>query len=361
MIVGVDIGTSITKASAVFHDGTVGATASRPSRLEVFPDGRVEQDLEDVLGSVAAVVREVVAAATEDVEAVAITGQGDGLWLRDQNGLAVRAPISWMDARGADIIDSWREGGQESVLSQVYALTGSGLFPGCHAPLLRWLSDNEPDSLEQAAVAGYCVDAVLQRLTGQISVDASDASLPFLDVEAGTYVADALRLCGVDQWTHLLPHPAEPGTLFALDGAGADLLGLPVGTPVTAGPYDLQACGFGSGTTRLGEGTLIVGTTLSCQVLVDTTARRPGAEPAGMWLRTPTVDRYLRVMPSMVGTASLDWLLRLLGLVPADLDRMLSASEPGAAGVSALTFFSSSGNGHRSSTRTRLVGSPAFI
>ena len=343
MIIGVDIGTSVTKASAIFHNGVVGETASMRSALQYGPDGAVEQDLDNVLSSVALVVHQIIASATEPIEAVAITGQGDGLWLRDADGRAVHAPISWMDARASDIVGGWNAGGDESISRQVYRLTGSGIFPGCHAAILRWLADNDPGVLAQASVAGYCVDAVLHNLTGIITVDASDASLPFLDVTTRTYVTEALELCGIAQWQHLLPAPAESGSIFTLNDRGATILGLPIGTPITGGPYDLEACGYGSGTTRLGEGTVVVGTTLSCQVLTDTTTINHDADPAGMWLCTPDPTMFLRVMPSMVGTASIDWLLALFNLEPTDLDDLLKTSPPGSNGVGSLSFFSPSG------------------
>ncbi|MBC7725754.1 MAG: carbohydrate kinase [Burkholderiaceae bacterium] len=348
MIIGVDIGTSVTKASAILRDGTVGATASMRSVLIHGADGAVEQDLDDVITSVASVVRQIAdawtgSATSEPIEAVAITGQGDGLWLRDAAGRPVRPAISWMDARAAATIERWNSGGDDSVSRRVFRLTGSGMFPGCHAALINWLAEHEPESLERAAVAGYCVDAVLHNLTGQLTVDASDASLPFLDVTSRQYVPEALELCGIADWAHLLPAPTATGTVFSLDPHGAELLGLPVGTPVTGGPYDLQACGFGSGTTRPGEGTLVVGTTLSCQVLTRDTTIDPSAEPAGMWLCTPTPDLFLRVMPSMVGTASIDWIMGLFELAPSDLDTLLVASPPGANGVGALSFMSPAG------------------
>ncbi|MET4782362.1 FGGY-family carbohydrate kinase [Glaciihabitans sp. UYNi722] len=343
MIIGVDIGTSMTKASAINHDGTVGATASMRSLLEQGEGGRVEQDLDNVIASVSSVVREIASSAKEPIEAVAITGQGDGLWLRDAAGRAVRPPISWMDARASAIVDEWNTGGADSVSDRVFRLTGSGLFPGCHAALIAWLAANEPHSLASAAVAGYCVDAVIHSLTGILTTDASNASLPFLDVRTREYVDEALALCGIAEWRHLLAAPAESDTVFALDEHGAELLGLPLGTPVTGGPYDLQACGFGSGTTRAGEGTLVVGTTLSCQVLTADTTIDPASEPAGMWLCTTDRELFLRVMPSMVGTASIDWFVELFALAPKDVNDLILQSPPGANCVEVLSFFSPSG------------------
>lgn len=340
-IIGIDVGTSVTKAVAFDDDGTSLCSAARRSTLHRQQDGRVEQDLEEVLRTVAEVVREVASALPAPPRALALTGQGDGLWLRDAEGRAVRPMISWMDGRAAGIVAGWQRDG---TVREVYGHTGSGMFPGCHAPLLAWLREHEPETLQRASVAGYCVDAIAQRLTGTIGVDASDATLPFLDPRTRAYAPDALAACGVAGLARLLPAPADPGTVLALDAGGAELLGLPAGLPLTAGPYDLPACALGSGVRNVGEGLLTVGTTLACQVLTDRTdIGDPHAEPAGMWLCTPDTDRWLRAMPAMVGTAGIDWALRTVGATTEDLEELLGASPAGAAGVTALPFLSEAG------------------
>ena len=343
MILGVDVGTSVTKASLLGRDGVAAVTHSVPSTLYRRPGGRVEQDLDEVVESVVSVVRSVTEHAAEPVEALAITGQGDGLWLRDGRGDQVGPAVSWLDGRAADVMERWREGGADSVLNRVHARTGSGMFPGSAGPLLANLAEQEPQRLERAAVAGYCVDAIVQRFTGEITVDASDASLPFLHVPSRTYSEAALAECGLGEQQRLLADPAPPGKLFALSTEGARSLGLPAGLPVSAGPFDLPACAFGSGVAEVGDGALVIGTTLGCQVLTDEVSVDPLGEAAGMWLATPNPDRYLRVMPAMVGTANLDWVLRIVGAGVDDLDALLARSEPGARGVSALSFLSGSG------------------
>ncbi|WP_028812707.1 FGGY-family carbohydrate kinase [Streptomyces flavidovirens] len=340
VIIGVDIGTSVTKAVAFDREGTPLASATRRSSIMRLSGGRVEQDLDDVVRTVAEVVRETTAALAGPPTALALTGQGDGLWLRDAEGHAVRPAISWMDGRASDLVARWLADG---TVQEVYEHTGSGMFPGCHAPLLAHLREHEPQTLRRAVTAGYCVDAVAQRLTGRVSVDASDATLPFLDPVSRTYAHAALAACGIEDQAHLLPAPAPPGTVLALDAHGAGLLGLPVGLPLTAGPYDLPACAIGSGVRDVGDGLLIVGTTLACQVLTDRARTDGSSEPAGMWLCTPDPDRWLRAMPAMVGTAALEWFLALTGTTTADLDGLLDRSPPGANGVTALPFLSDAG------------------
>ncbi|HET6857238.1 MAG TPA: FGGY family carbohydrate kinase, partial [Streptomyces sp.] len=147
VIIGVDIGTSVTKAVAFDSASTPLASAARRSRLDRLSGSRVEQDIDDVVRTVAEVVRETTAALPEPPTALALTGQGDGLWLRDADGRAVRPAISWMDGRASERVAAWLRDG---TVQQVYGHTGSGMFPGCHAPLLAHLQEHEPEALRRA-------------------------------------------------------------------------------------------------------------------------------------------------------------------------------------------------------------------
>jgi erythritol kinase len=345
MIVGVDVGTSVTKAQLIRRDGHT--TPAHESRSTVYSlsGQRVEQELDEVVGTVVTVVRQAVADAAdfapdERVEALALTGQGDGLWLRDAEGRGVGRALSWMDGRASQVLEGWAADGVDRL---VHRRTGGGMFPGAAAPLLAYLAEHDPERLEKAAVAGYCVDAIVQRFTGAVTVDASDASLPFLDVASRTYDEDVLELCGLAHHRRLLADPAPPGALFRLLPEVAGQLGLPSGLPVSGGPFDIPACGFGSGVTAPGEGNLIIGTTLASQVLTEDPTPPAAEDPAGMVLATPRPGRYLRVMPAMIGTAGLDWLIKLLGVRIEELDALLAQSPYGAAGVTALPFLSASG------------------
>lgn len=345
MIVGVDVGTSVTKAQLIGRDGRTTPAHESRSTVYTLPGQRVEQDLEEVIGTVVTVVRAAVADAAEfapgeSVEALAITGQGDGLWLRDAEGRGVGRVVSWMDGRAADVLQRWADDGTAAA---VHRRTGSGMFPGAAGPLIAHFAEQDPELLSRSAVAGYCVDAIAQRFTGEVTVSASDASMPFLNVATGEYDEEALELCGLTPYRHLLARPAPPRTLFRLLPEIAEHLGLPSGLPVSAGPFDIPACGFGSGLAEPGDGNLIIGTTLASQVLTDDPSPDFSAEPAGMLLATPFEDRYLRVMPAMIGTAGLDWLIKLLGVKIEELDALLAQSPLGAGGATALPFLSASG------------------
>ncbi|MCL6437613.1 MAG: carbohydrate kinase [Rubrobacteraceae bacterium] len=339
MIVGIDAGTSVVKAAAFSRRGQVLAVERRRVKLSNPRPDCYEQDIEETLAAVGEVVRAVARCSDEPVEAVGITGQGDGLWLVDEMGHQVRPAITWLDARANPVVEEWMESG---LFETLFRRNGNAMFPGAPAPIMMALKRSEPESLERAATAGYCKDVILQRLTGARATDASDASEPFLDLEKREYNPELLRLCGLADYRHLLaPIDPAPGPLRSLNSEGAELTGLSEGTPVHNGPFDLPAAALGAGVDRVGDGLIILGTTLACQVLKDRV--EISGEPGGQTLCTLQANRWLRAMPAMVGTASLDWVLAIFGVRHVELEDILAKSPPGARGVTVLPFFSASG------------------
>lgn len=334
-LLGIDLGTSVVKA-VVFDDGGEAlAVAGQPLGLAHEPDGGVEQDIEEILTGLGTVVREALTQVTGAPEAVAITGQGDGCWLTDADHRAVRPALSWMDGRAAGVLGEWTARG---VTEEVFRRNGCAMFPGAPAALLGWLDRFEPAALDRAVTAGYCKDVVFARLTGVRATDPSDSSMPFGDGTGAGYSAAVLAATGLAHRRDLLAPIVAPLPIAALD---SDLLGLPAGTPVTSGPFDFPACAIGAGVRGIGDALLIVGTTLGC--LVHTDRLRTDGDPAGFSVATGEPGRWLRAMPAMVGTASLQWLLQTLGLGVDAVDAALHASPPGAGGVEVLPYLAPSG------------------
>lgn len=335
---GVDIGTSVAKLALFDEDGTVLRTAGRTVPLRHPAPGQVEQDAAAVFAAAGELAREVCPTPADAPRLVAVTGQGDGCWLTDDDARPVGPALSWLDARAADVLADWDRAG---VTEAIYRRTGNSLFPGAQAPLLAWLDKHQPDRLARAVTAGYCKDMVFGRLTGVRATDASDASMPFGDATGSGYDDDVLDACGLAHRAGLLAPVVAPLPTGTVTGGAAAATGLPAGVPVTGGPYDLPACAAGGGVTEFGAGLLTLGTTLACQVLVSTVDR--SGTRAGMHLATGTPGRWLRAMPAMVGTASLDWLLALLGRRHDQLDDMLRETAPGAGGVEVLPYLAPSG------------------
>ncbi|MGW1954795.1 FGGY family carbohydrate kinase [Streptomyces sp. NPDC001920] len=333
MYVGIDVGTSTVKAAAFDHTGRELAVASRPVDLTLH-DGVVEQDMDEVYGAVVAVLAEVTARVPEPVELAGLTGQGDGVWLVDAEGRPVRPAASWMDGRAHELLARWLADG---TFETVFRRTGSAMFPGCPGPLLAWLDSREPKALDAAKAALYCKDMVFQRLTGAgPATDVSDASMPFLDPRTRTYDNRVVELLGLTRRRGLLAPVSDPIATARTRGEG-----LPPGTRISNGPYDLPACALGAGVTSPGDGLLIVGTCLAS--LVATTDLDLTGEPAGLYISTDRPGYWLRAMPAMVGTAALDWVLSTTGVRHEEVDGLLAETPPGAHGVRVLPYFAPSG------------------
>lgn len=335
MDVGVDVGTTVTKAVAFDDAGRQLAETSRPTRLVRPGAGRFEHDTDEIVASVNEVVGELAALVGDRPGVLAITAQGDGLWLVDADGRPVRPAISWLDARSSSILDSWTADG---VAEEVFRRSGNRMFPGASGPLLAAVLAEEPEVVARAETAAYCKDVVMQRLTGVRATDVSDASAPFLDPRTNQYDDEALSACGLADSQRLLAPVAAGGPVGELRDA---TIGLALGTRVSAGPYDLPAAAIGAGVNQVGDALLTVGTTLACQVV---TQELPvDGEPAGLFLGTWTPGTWLRAMPAMVGTAALDRVLALVGLGTEKLPALLAESPVGARGVTVLPYLSEAG------------------
>ncbi|CAM5360689.1 Xylulose kinase [Streptomyces violarus] len=314
MYVGIDVGTSMVKTAAFDGTGRELAVSSRPVDLKLH-GGFVEQDMEEVYGAVVAVLEELTGRVPGPVELAGLTGQGDGVWLVDGEGRPVRAAASWMDGRAHELVDRWLADG---TFETVFRRTGSAMFPGCPGPLLAWLDSNEPKVLDAAKTALYCKDMVFQRLTGaDPATDVSDASMPFLDPRTRTYDNRVVELLGLTHRRGLLAPVSDPVATAEARGEG-----LPSGTRIANGPYDLPACALGAGVTAPGDGLLIVGTCLAS--LVATTELDLTGEPAGLYISTDRPGYWLRAMPAMVGTAALDWVLSTTGVRHDEVDGLLA-------------------------------------
>lgn len=334
VFVGLDMGTSVAKAVAFAEDGTALRAESVPVSLGGGGD-RVEQDVEEV---VRAAVRVIDAVADGGPPAlVGMTGQGDGLWLVDAAGRAVRPALSWMDGRAGGLVADWMEDG---TALRLFRHTGNVLFPGSPGALLAWLDRNEPESLDAATTAACCKDILHLRLTGERSTDLSDASVPFLDPTTRAYSPQVLEALGIEHRAGLLP-PVRTPVPFGRALGGRSGTGLPAGTPVSSGPYDLPASALGAGITGPGDGLLIIGTTLACEVVAERVVR--DGDPVGFHLATDRADRYLRALPAMTGTVALDWVLGVTGSTHEQVSGMLDETPRGARGVAALPYLSPSG------------------
>ena len=147
LIIGIDAGTSMTKAVAFSLNGSEVTKASRSTRLHT-PDNWIEADMDFVWEDVSACLREIADTVRKQslgvISAIGITATGDGTWMMDTHGLPTRAGIMWCDGRSQAYVNAWHEDG---TARKAYGYCGTSVFPGTQAAQIRWLMDNDADAL----------------------------------------------------------------------------------------------------------------------------------------------------------------------------------------------------------------------
>ncbi len=334
-VLGLDIGTSSTKALLVRLDGTILAEVGRHHEVDRPEQGLVEMDSELWWSEFCDLTRELLAMVPDArVESVGVSGIGPCVLLTDVSSRPLRPAILYgVDTRTAGMLDDLTEelGGEDAVRARC----GSALSTQAAGAKLAWVARNEPEVWARAERFTMPSSRVVELLTGEYVLDHHSASqsTPLYDVHTNAWIPE---------WCALVaPGLPMPRLLWSGDAAGtvtgaaAAATGLPVGIPVTAGTIDAWAEGLSVGASVPGRMSLQYGTTMFMIT--------PTAEPTrvpGMWTTVGThPDQPCVSGGTATSGAVTDWLRRL---VDADWPTMLAeadASGVGAHGLLMLPYF----------------------
>ncbi|MDQ2049261.1 FGGY-family carbohydrate kinase [Natronolimnohabitans sp. A-GB9] len=341
VFLGIDAGTRTVKAVAYDRDGQRVASASETQSVHTPDSGWAEQEMTAVWSTTAAAIRGVVDALEEElsIEAIGLTGQGDGCWLLDADGQPVRNAILWSDSRAAGIVDAWECDG---TLETIVDTCGSRPYPGMSLPLLRWLAENEPDTLERATTACSCTGWLGYALTGERSIDYAEATVPFVDRETTAFAPDVFEAAGVAGLESLIPPLRRPTDVVGgITESAARETGLPEGTPVVAGTIDVVASAIGSGMIRPGDSAASIGTSLFTQVI----GTGPGETETSIGMALGVDGRWTTAIGSNSGTRSLEWVQTELtdGASFETLEERARSVPAGSEGLLYLPYLSDTG------------------
>lgn len=312
--IGIDVGTSSTKAILINREGEVLAV-SAPEYPFVTPKPLwAESDPEDWVRATLQALRELKDKAGDaPIEAIGLSGQMHGLVLLDKEGRVLRPCIMWNDQRTARECAELTEAvGAERVL----AITGNPILPGFTAPKILWVKRHEPEIFAKIAHVLLPKDYVRYRLTGELATDVSDASgMSLLNVGRRQWSEEMCAASGVDaSWLPRLHESTEVSGRLTPEAAEAT--GLPAGIPVAAGGGDQAAQAVGSGIYEEGKVSATFGT--SGVVFAHSKAYR--VEPQGrlhaFCAAVPGEWHLMGVMLSAAG--SFQWFRNSLG----DLERL---------------------------------------
>lgn len=308
LLIGVDAGGTYIKATLFDTTGTELAIYKETNNNVFLSGGRRERDPELLLKAVYTSIRNLLSCsgtAASDVEAVAITSYGCGLWLVGEDGKAVRNGIVSTDTRAMADIAALSPETAERIANRVY----SRMWGGLTAPLLKWISEHEPESVALTHRIVACKDFIRGQLCGDFSTDYSDAGLTGLcDIVANDWAYDVLDVLAMPEWKDKLTDlGAGAQVVGGITPEAAQWTGLRSGTPVVRGLVDVAACAVASGVNDATQLSVVAGTFSINQTLHD---RPRMSTPPFLQSRYVTGDAFLATEGGATSASNLEWCIR---------------------------------------------------
>lgn len=325
-ILGIDQGTSQTKALIMDRAGRVLATNAAPVATTVTGETQIEQDPLDILRSVELACAPLLAQYPAAI--AGLDNQGETFLLWDAaDGTPLTPAISWQDKRGAAICQELEAAGHGALVRE---RTGLLLDPYFSASKLAHVLRAQP-ALARRAQAGELrfgtVDTwLIWRLSGgRLHVtDPSTASRTLLyNIHTLAWDAELLRLFAVPAalLPQVLPSAGYAGEI-TLDGHVLALHGL---------LCDQQAALFGQGCVAPGSAKCTFGT--GAFLLLNTGPKAVLSDHGLLgtlaW-QTPEATHYALDGGVFVAGAAVEWLRDELGIIAsaAESDALAQAADP---------------------------------
>jgi xylulokinase len=321
--VGIDVGTTGVKALALSEEGELIASAEEEYTLATPRPGWAEQDPEDWWTATQSALGRL---GLREIAGIGLSGQMHGLVPLDRSLRVVRPAILWNDQRTGPECKQIEE---RLGRARLIELTGNRALTGFTAPKLLWLRNHETEHFKQIAHVLLPKDYVRLRLTGEHSIDVTDASGTLLfDVAHRRWSEEVVSALDLDPaW---LPPALESPEV---SGRTSD------GTPVAAGAGDQAAGALGVGVDRPGVLSVVLGT--SGVVFAAQSEFTPPDEEASLHVFCHAVPGEWHAMGVMLSAAgSLRWLRDALG-GGVGYDMLLADAArwgPGAEGSTFLPY-----------------------
>lgn len=245
-VLGVDLGTSAVKVSAVDRQGNISAQESYAFPLSHPQPGYSEQNPADwVMGTAVAIVRLILNDHIQatDISGISFSGQMHGLVLLDKDNQVLRPAILWDDTRTTKQCQEITTQMGERFID----ITHNRPLEGFTLPKLLWVQENEPEIWQQATTFLLPKDYVRFKMTGKLATDYSDATgTVMLDADQQTWSPEICQQFNIplSMCPELKQSIAEVGHISE---NFAEFSGLSPATKVFAGAADNAAGALGAG------------------------------------------------------------------------------------------------------------------
>ncbi len=279
-LMGIDLGTSSTKAALYQIDGKLVAEATVEVPLFYPKPGVVEQETDDFYASAAQTVRQCITTSGVDpraIAAIAFDSQMAGVGSIDENYQPAARFDSWLDMRCQPYIE-WMDKEAGELITRL-----TGCPPTCdHGPKMLWLKGEQPEAYQRAVKFLMPTAYVAGRIAGlkaeQAFIDRTYIHFSgFSDGQKASWSSELCDRFGLDQGK--LPRIINSTDIIGeVSEAAAREFGLAPGTIIAAGAGDTAANALGAGIVNPGmifdvAGTASVLAGCTSQFMADTKNR----------------------------------------------------------------------------------------
>lgn len=276
-MIGMDIGTTSTKAVLYDQNGQIYAQANEGYELYRDATGMAEEDPAEILTAsittLATVVRTIDFTQNE-LKGISFSSANQSLLVLDQNHQPLTRLLTWADTRAAKYAEQIKNSARGQAL---YEKTGTPHHPMTLLAKISWLKAKKPALYARAAYYCGIKEYILYQLCGIWQMDISIASCTGLfNIFTQEWDPEALKLAGVN--IKQLPPVVDAYAQFSgLKPEYVQQTGCPNDTTFVQGAFDGALSNLGVGALDEKTAAVTIGTSGAVRVMTD----HPVTDPQG--------------------------------------------------------------------------------
>lgn len=261
-LLGIDNGGTFSKAAIFDENGNQISVASVPTTTITPKPGYTEKDLNELWKVNAQTIKKAIelsAILPNQIAGISFSGAGKGLYMIGYDGKPSYNGIMSTDTRAWKQIETWYADGTNK---KVYEKTFQEILAVQPVSLLAWMRDNKPEILKKTKYIFAVKDYIRYCLTGEAYSEYTDCSGGNLvNMVTKQHDRELMALYGLEDCYDKLPPLKYSADICGyVTKEASEETGIPEGTPVAAGMFDVNACGIASGLSNEDEMCMIAGT-----------------------------------------------------------------------------------------------------
>ncbi|MGF1625684.1 MAG: L-fuculokinase [Alphaproteobacteria bacterium] len=339
LLIGVDAGTTNTKAVVVDASGHVVAVASEPTPIAHPQPEWAEYDADTLWSGCVAAIRGALAQVDrpERIVGISIASMAETAVPLDAAGRATAPAVAWFDKRSrAELAQIVGRIGQE----RLFATSGLAPEPIFGLCKLLWLKNHRAEAYQRTVRWLNTADYIAWKLSGEMATDHSLACRTFaLDLARLEWSDTILGEMEVDP-SLMAPLAASGTRLGPITAAAAAESGLPPSCVVAVGGHDHVVGALAADAVRPGVLLNSTGTTEAVMMGIAQPGRDPALGRAGYSQGVIVVDEpvWFVVAGLFTAGAAIDWFRQAMaeGADHATLIAEAAAAPPGSLGAGFL-------------------------